>query len=295
MKLFDLYFLECLLSLHSYFRIRTIFSFWTGRVVWQWRSTQRSRYYLILPPIREIPLRINCTCIVVEWLVYYQSFYSCFLHYILLFIHADSSFDSLFRSLYFLVLSLIFSFHWKRIDLWNGLFVLRAKWRKAILHVWRGRVSDYFYTETASRSFGREGSTYWSSWESFHQLALLARWYDVPRNDVAKLYWLVCVLTVAQPSLTDVGTGISAHTVYKDVYLSPIRFYPDSYVKSFSISPALPDGLSFDESLGVINGTYHGEVGSSTVYTVTAVGTDRELQSEFTLNFKSKHCQSVSH
>ena len=96
---------------------------------------------------------------------------------------------------------------------------------------------------------------------------------------------------LARPNLTDVGTGIYTHTIYKDAYLSPIRFYPDSYVKSFSINPALPDGLSFDEKLGMINGTYHGEVDKSIVYTVTATGPDRELQSVFTLNYKSKNYQ----
>lgn len=110
------------------------------------------------------------------------------------------------------------------------------------------------------------------------------------------LMWLNCITSLvfsilAQPNLTDVGTGIATHTIYKDAYLSPIHFYPDSYVKSFSIDPALPDGLSFNEKLGVINGTYHGDVGQSTVYTVTATGPDREVQSVFTLNYKGKDPQ----
>lgn len=103
--------------------------------------------------------------------------------------------------------------------------------------------------------------------------------------------WLTCTYlpafsSLAQPNLTDVGTGILTHTIYKDVILSPIRFYPDSLVKSFSISPSLPKGLSFDDKLGVITGTYQGDVDTSTTYSVTAVGPDRELRSTFTLNFK---------
>ena len=41
----------------------------------------------------------------------------------------------------------------------------------------------------------------------------------------------------------------------------------------------------------MINGTYHGDVDKSIIYTVTATGPDRELQSVFTLNYKSKNYQ----
>ena len=105
---------------------------------------------------------------------------------------------------------------------------------------------------------------------------------------MAQLYYFTCFSILAQPNLTDVGIGFDTHTIYKDAYLSPIRFYPDSYVRSFSINPALPDGLYFDEKLGMINGTYQGDVDKSIVYTVTATGSGRELQSVFTLNYKSK-------
>lgn len=110
--------------------------------------------------------------------------------------------------------------------------------------------------------------------------------------------WLNCITSLtfsilARPNLTDVGTGIHTHTIYKDAYLSPIRFYPDSYVRSFSISPALPDGIYFDEKLGMINGTYQGEVDRSIVYTVTAAGPDRDVQSVFTLNYKGKAYERI--
>ena len=101
------------------------------------------------------------------------------------------------------------------------------------------------------------------------------------------LYTYFSTFFLGQPNLTDVGIGFKSHTVYKNVPISTIRFYPNSQFKSFTLEPKLGDGLSFDDSLGIISGTYTGEP-KIVKYSVTALGPRESVTTEMTINYKGR-------
>lgn len=103
------------------------------------------------------------------------------------------------------------------------------------------------------------------------------------------LYTPFFVFILGQPNLTDVGVGFISHTVFKNAPISTIRFYPNSQFKSFTIEPKLGDGLLFDDSLGVISGTYTGEP-KIVKYSITALSSHESATTEVTINYKGMNC-----
>lgn len=92
-------------------------------------------------------------------------------------------------------------------------------------------------------------------------------------QDTSGYVWFTgeCVdstLRVATESLTDVGAGFDAQVIYRDTPFLPIRLFPDSGYDSFSITPKLPEGVTLDESTGLLSGVCAGSQETDT-YTIS--------------------------
>lgn len=75
-------------------------------------------------------------------------------------------------------------------------------------------------------------------------------------------------------------------TIFAKIPFKSIRFYPNSYAHSFSIVPALSDGLIFDTTNGIIHGLYSGPTRTVT-YRIAASSANATVETYFTIEYKS--------
>ena len=74
-------------------------------------------------------------------------------------------------------------------------------------------------------------------------------------------------------------------TIFINSDIAPIRCFADSYVEKYTIQPMLPDGISFDESKGIISGHYSGEA-QSIIYTISATNQYNTIQTTIQINYQ---------
>lgn len=82
---------------------------------------------------------------------------------------------------------------------------------------------------------------------------------------------------------TSLSYGFDSMTQYVGVPIEPVPARSDAYLNTFTISPALPEGVSFSTTDGTITGKFPDTTSSNQVYTVTGSNTMGSVQT--TLKF----------
>ena len=86
---------------------------------------------------------------------------------------------------------------------------------------------------------------------------------------------------------TELSSGFSEQTVFIGLPFIPIRFTGNTVFTEYSITPAVTDGLEFDESTGRLSGVYTGSVGRRS-FEVTGKNQYGSVSTMITLNFQRR-------
>ena len=86
---------------------------------------------------------------------------------------------------------------------------------------------------------------------------------------------------------TEISAGFSEQTVFIGLPFIPIRFTGNTVFTEYSITPAVTDGLEFDESTGRLSGVYTGSVGRRS-FEVTGKNQYGSVSTMITLNFQRR-------
>ena len=86
---------------------------------------------------------------------------------------------------------------------------------------------------------------------------------------------------------TELSAGFSEQTVFIGLPFIPIRFTGNTVFTEYSITPAVTDGLDFDESTGRLSGVYTGSVGRRS-FEVTGKNQYGSVSTMITLNFQRR-------
>ncbi|KAK8791369.1 hypothetical protein WA171_002315 [Blastocystis sp. BT1] len=84
---------------------------------------------------------------------------------------------------------------------------------------------------------------------------------------------------------TELSAGFSEQTVFIGLPFIPIRFTGNTVFTEYSITPAVTNGLEFDESTGRLSGVYTGSVGRRS-FEVTGKNQYGSVSTVITLNFQ---------
>ena len=77
---------------------------------------------------------------------------------------------------------------------------------------------------------------------------------------------------------TSLSYGFDSMTQYVGVPIEPVPARSDAYLNEFTISPALPEGVTMDATTGTITGQFTNTATSNQVYTVTGRNTMGSVQ-----------------
>ena len=83
-----------------------------------------------------------------------------------------------------------------------------------------------------------------------------------------------------------ISSGFSKQIIFSELASLPIHFVGNTVFASYSIAPSIGSGLSFNETTGVISGTYTGNRAAVT-YQVTGTNSFGSVFTSFTLDYRS--------
>ena len=86
---------------------------------------------------------------------------------------------------------------------------------------------------------------------------------------------------------TEISAGFSEQNVFIGLAFIPIRFTGNTVFSEYSITPALTNGLEFDESTGRLSGVYTGSVGRRS-FEVTGKNQYGSVSTMITLSFQRR-------
>lgn len=92
---------------------------------------------------------------------------------------------------------------------------------------------------------------------------------------------------------TDLAYSVSTYSLTQNEVLSTGRPLYGNIITSFSVSPSLPEGLSIDETTGIISGTAT-TLAPSQVYTITGSNKDASETTTITLEVVLPSCQGTA-
>lgn len=102
----------------------------------------------------------------------------------------------------------------------------------------------------------------------------------------SKVCFIIDSHAIARRELMYVSAGTDRTTVFANTPFQPIRFHTNAGAILFTIEPALPEGMQFDNATGIISGVYRG-VTTSVTYHVTATDKQKTVESSLTIDYKS--------
>ena len=107
------------------------------------------------------------------------------------------------------------------------------------------------------------------------------------------LFILLWMLFIAHEYLSRIGTGFNSQVIFSNTPFTKFRCFPDSQCAHYVISPELPSGLEFDDTICEISGIYEGS--DQTIdFTITAEDREYNATIPMSLIFKSSFFQIQS-
>lgn len=82
--------------------------------------------------------------------------------------------------------------------------------------------------------------------------------------------------------------GFDDMTLYTEIDMEPIPIHCDSAISEFTITPALPEGMTINPASGTISGRLATEESASYEYTVTATNSYGSVSTSFTFKTRTQ-------
>ena len=98
---------------------------------------------------------------------------------------------------------------------------------------------------------------------------------------------------VVEAKPTTLSPGFNTQSVFSGLAILPIHFIGDTLFTSYSITPTVASGLSFNTTSGILSGIYTGAP-SNVNYQVTGTNSLGSVSTSFTLAYKGAICSVIS-